>query len=94
MSLRFEWHPEKAANNLRKHKVSFEEAATVFDDPLGATVADPDHSTEEDRYVIVGRSNRRRLLIVAYAEREHNIRVISARALTNHERQQYEANSQ
>ena len=90
MGLKFEWNPSKAADNSRNHKVSFEEAATVFDDPLSAIVADPDHSAEEDRHLIIGLSNRRRLLIVSYTERGNTIRMISARALTTKERQQYE----
>jgi uncharacterized DUF497 family protein len=60
----FEWDPQKATQNLKKHGVSFHEAATVFDDPLSIAVADPDHSFDEDRYTLVGRSNRGRLLIV------------------------------
>ena len=64
----FEWDPQKAAKNLRKHGVPFSEAATVFGDPLSVTVPDPDHSEEEDRFIIVGMSNRSLLLIVAFAE--------------------------
>jgi uncharacterized DUF497 family protein len=60
--MEFEWDPQKAAKNLREHKVPFTEAATVFDDPLSVTVTDPDHSAEEDRFIIVGQSYRRRLL--------------------------------
>jgi uncharacterized DUF497 family protein len=86
----FEWDPQKAAKNLRKHKVSFTEAATVFDDPLSVTVIDPDHSVEEDRFIIVGQSYRRRLLIVAFAERGDRLRIISARELTPAERRAYE----
>jgi len=72
--MEFEWDPQKAAKNLRKHKVTFNEAATVFDDPLSVTVTDPDHSAEEDRFVIVGQSYRRRLLIVSFAERGDRIK--------------------
>jgi uncharacterized DUF497 family protein len=75
---------------LRKHKVTFNEAATVFDDPLSVTVTDPDHSAEEDRFIIVGQSYRRRLLIVSFAERGDRIRIISARELTPAERRAYE----
>ena len=71
--MEFEWDPQKAAKNLRKHRVSFAEAATVFDDPLSVTVVDPDHSAEEDRFIIVGQSYRRRLLIVSFAERGDRI---------------------
>jgi len=88
--MEFEWDPQKAAKNLSKHKVSFTEAATVFDDPLSVTVADPDHSMEEDRFIIVGQSYRRRLLIVSFAERGDRIRIISARELTRTERRAYE----
>jgi len=86
----FEWDPSKAASNLRKHKVSFAEAATVLRDPLSITVPDPDHSLDEDRYIAVGMSNRSRLLIVALAERGNRVRIISARELTKRERQAYE----
>lgn len=90
MGLKFEWHPGKAKQNQRKHNVSFTEASTVFADPLSATVFDPDHSDDEDRYIIVGFSNRKRLLIVSYTERANRIRIISARELTPIERQEYE----
>lgn len=86
----FEWDPQKAEQNLRKHKVSFAEAATVFGDSLGVTVSNPDHSRGEDRYITVGRSVRRRLLIVAHTERDDRIRIISARELTRNEREAYE----
>jgi uncharacterized DUF497 family protein len=88
--MEFEWDPQKAAKNLSKHKVSFTEAATVLDDPLSLTVADPDHSTEEDRFIIVGQSYRRRLLIVSFEERGDRIRIINARELTRTERRAYE----
>jgi len=88
--MEFEWDPHKAAKNLREHKVSFTEGATVFDDPLSVTVADPDHSMEEDRFIIVGQSYRRRLLIASFAERGDRIRIISARELTRAERRAYE----
>ncbi len=88
--MEFEWHPSKAAENLRKHRVSFHEAATVFGDFLGTTAADPDHSVDEHRYITVGLSNRGRLLMVAHAERGDRIRIISARTLTQSERSAYE----
>lgn len=88
--MEFEWDPNKAALNLERHDVSFPEAATVFDDPLSVAVPDPDHSFEEQRYIVVGSSHRGRLLIVAYTEREDNIRIISARELTRKEREAYE----
>ncbi len=86
----FEWDPKKATKNFRKHKVSFVEAATVFSDPFSATSVDPDHSEAENRLVIIGQSNRRRLLIVAFTERGDRVRVISARELTHLERKVYE----
>jgi uncharacterized protein len=86
----FEWDPKKAAKNLKKHKVSFVEAATIFNDPLSITVPDPDHSLHEARYIVIGLSKMRRLLIVAHTERENRIRIISARELTRAERLAYE----
>ena len=86
----FEWDPPQAANNLRKHGVSFHEAATVFGDPLSITVPDPDHSLDEARYLIVGTSERGRFLIVAHTERSDHVRIISARQLTPNERRAYE----
>lgn len=90
MSLTFEWDPRKAARNLRDHRVSFAEAATVFADFLSATVDDPDHSEKEERFLIFGRSNQGRLLVVTFTERGEHIRLISARELTPKERKQYE----
>lgn len=89
--MEFEWDPNKAAINLRKHGVSFDEAATVLADPLSITVPDPDHSRDEDRYITVGMSFDHRLLIVAHAERNMRIRLISARELTAAERIAYES---
>jgi len=86
----FEWDIRKAAANLRKHGVSFEEAATAFGDYLSTTASDPDHSTEEERYITVGLSNLGRLLIVAHSERGGRIRIISARTLTGREKRDYE----
>lgn len=68
--MEFEWDPNKAANNLRIHGVSFKEAASVFSDPLSATAFDPDHSIDEERYIIIGISHRSRVLMVAHTERE------------------------
>ena len=90
MSLIFEWDKRKAAANLKKHGVSFEEAATVFGDPLSITIEDPDHSEDETRFVIIGQSYQGRTIIVAHAERGDNIRIISARLATRRERQAYE----
>ncbi len=90
MSIRFEWDPNKALENLQKHGVAFEEAATVFGDYLSMTVPDPDHSTQEDRLITVGSSSHNRLLMIAHTERRDSIRIISARELTPRERRQYE----
>ena len=90
MGLEFEWDPHKEANNRARHGVSFQEAATVFADPLSITVADPDHTVGEDRYIVIGRSDRGRLLMVAHTERGDRIRIISARGLTPRERADYE----
>jgi len=86
----FEWDPRKAALNLRKHGVSFLEAGTVFDDEMAITVPDPDHSKDEDRYITIGWSNCRRLLMVSHTDRGYKIRIISARELTRNERKGYE----
>jgi uncharacterized DUF497 family protein len=68
MDLRFTWHPKKAAANLRKHRVGFPEAATAFADAQSITIPDPDHSTEEERFILIGQSDRRRLVVVAHTE--------------------------
>jgi uncharacterized DUF497 family protein len=86
----FEWDPKKAALNLQRHGVSFQEAATVFGDPLSITAPDPDHSFGESRYIIVGQSHRGRRLIVSHTERGDRIRIISARELTRKETKAYE----
>ena len=88
--MEFEWDPKKAAKNSRRHRVSFNEAATVFGDSLGTTVPDPDHSLVEDRYITIGMSDRGRLVMVAHTERGERIRIISARELTRAERKAYE----
>jgi len=89
--MQFEWDPKKATRNLTKHGVSLGEAATVFYDPLSATFDDPDHSESEHRYITIGFSSQGRLLVVAYTERGGNIRIISARCATVHERKNHEA---
>jgi uncharacterized DUF497 family protein len=88
--MNFEWDPNKAESNLRKHGISFQEAATVFGDDLGITVYDPDHSRDEDRFITIGWSDQRRLLMVSHTDREDSIRIISARELTPRERKDYE----
>ncbi|MFO0964956.1 MAG: BrnT family toxin [Gemmataceae bacterium] len=92
MSLEFEWDEAKAASNRKKHKVEFEEAATVFSDPLAAIFDDEDHSEEERREIIIGHSARNRLLLVSFTERGDVIRIISARQATRRERRDYEEN--
>jgi uncharacterized protein len=90
MSLQFTWDPRKASSNLRKHGVGFPEAATAFADPLSLTIPAPDHSVGEERFVLIGQSERRRLVVVAHVERGDLIRIISARPATRHERKTYE----
>ncbi len=90
MGLEFEWDRDKAKTNRKKHGVSFEEASTVFADPLALTIHDPMHSDEEDRYVTIGESNRRRLLVVVFTDRDDRIRIISATTTTRQERKDYE----
>jgi uncharacterized DUF497 family protein len=89
MDERFQWNSQKATVNLAKHDVSFEEAASIFDDPVFITVLDEEHSTDEDRYITIGMSSQRRLLLVAHAERNGIVRIISARRATKHEREFY-----
>ena len=88
--MEFEWDPQKAAANLAKHTVSFEDAATVFGDPLGRIMADPRHSTEEERLVLPGFSQSKRLLTVMYVDRGEAIRIISARRAARREQRTYE----
>lgn len=88
--MQFEWDPRKAAANLKRHGVSFEEAATAFRDPLSATARDPDHSVGEDRFITFGVSNRGRVLAVSHTERGDILRIISARQATKGERKIYE----
>ena len=88
--LTFEWNAAKAASNLAKHGVGFEEAATVFGAPLSVTIFDPAHSQAEDRFIILGRSHLDKLLVVVHTERGDNIRIISARHASRRERKQYE----
>jgi uncharacterized protein len=86
----FEWDSSKAGRNRQKHRVSFEEAATVFGDPLSLTYADPDHSAIEQRFITIGLSNRNRVLIIAHTDVGDRIRIISARKTTQPERRHYE----
>jgi len=86
----FEWDAEKAASNLRKHGVSFDEAVTAFSDRLSILLADPDHSVGEERYLVMGLSTRGRLLVVAFVERPPRTTIISARLANRRERHDYE----
>jgi uncharacterized DUF497 family protein len=86
----FVWDQEKERRNVRKHKVAFDEASTVFNDPFFAIAADEDHSFDENRFIILGKSNKERLLVVAFAERGKDTRIISARDATQSERKNYE----
>lgn len=88
--MQFEWDSEKARRNLLKHRISFDEAVTVFYDPLAATVDDPDHSIGERRWLTIGHSARGRLLLVAHTDRETTLRIISARRATAGERKRHE----
>ena len=86
----YEWDPKKARRNLRDHGVAFEEAATVFRDPLAVTYSDPDHSHDEDREITIGYSTGGRLLFVSHSQRGERTRIISARKATRRERDQHE----
>jgi uncharacterized DUF497 family protein len=87
--MRFEWDAEKARGNLTKHRVSFEEAATAFSDPLSLTTFDPDHSDDEDRFLLLGATHTWRLVVVSHVHRDQNIRIISARIASRRERRTY-----
>ena len=89
--MRFEWDARKAASNLKKHRVSFDEAVTVFRDPLAVIVDDEDHSDEERREIIIGRSLVNRLVLICFTQREDGrVRIFSARPLTRNEQKDYE----
>ncbi len=90
MSYIFEWDPVKAAQNLKNHGVSFEEGSTVFGDLLALNMPDPDHSSFEDRFLLLGLSHHQHLLVVSYTERGPRTRIISVRKATRHERSEYE----
>jgi len=93
MGLKFEWDKRKAKTNLQKHGVNFEEASTVFGDPLANIFDDEEHSQDEDREIIIGHSTVQRLLIVFFTERAKDlIRIFSARKATKKERKDYEEN--
>jgi uncharacterized protein len=88
--MEFEWDKQKAESNLSKHDISFEEAQTVFDDPLYVDFYDPDHSEDEHRYIIIGESSKSCILLISYTERGDKIRIISARPLTKQELKAYQ----
>ena len=90
MALRFEWDKNKAKRNATKHKVSFEEASTVFGDPLSITIEDQVHSSIEERFITIGSSFGGRLLVVVHCDKRDTIRIISARAATRNEKKTYE----
>ncbi len=91
--LLFEWDPKKAKINLETHDISFDEASTAFGDVLSLVIYDPLHSTDEDRFVLIGNSHRNRLLVIVHTERGNKIRIISARKATHKEKEQYEENA-
>ncbi|MCX5806407.1 MAG: BrnT family toxin [Proteobacteria bacterium] len=88
--MQFEWDPEKAGRNYKKHGIAFDEAVTVFYDPLSATFNDPDHSVNEQRFITIGFSSQNKLLVVAYSERKKSTRIISSRLATAQERKKHE----
>ena len=88
--MKFTWDPEKAASNLDKHGLSFQEASTAFADPLARSMPDPLHSGEEDRFVLMGLTTTGRLAVIVYTERDETIRMISARMATPVERRRHE----
>lgn len=85
----FEWDPNKARRNIEKHGVSFEEAATAFADPLSFTRFDPDHSEDEDRFLLLGATQAGRLVVVSHTDRDESVRIISARLASRRERRTY-----
>jgi uncharacterized protein len=94
MGLMFEWDPNKARLNVKRHGISFDEASTAFRDPLSHTISDPLHSENEKRFVLIGRSVKGRLLVIVHTEKGDRIRIISARLATSKERFRYEENEE
>jgi uncharacterized DUF497 family protein len=90
MSVTFRWDPAKARVNLKKHGVSFDEAMSAFTDPLSRTISDPDHSYDEERFILLGSSQQNRLLVVIHVDMDDTIRIISAREADRYERRNYE----
>lgn len=93
MKLNFEWDEDKAKANIKKHRVGFDEAATVFVDPFSITIHDPDHSVKEQRYIDIGCSDKGNVLVVVYIERGSSLRIISCRKAVSSERKLYEEQS-
>jgi uncharacterized DUF497 family protein len=89
--MQFEWDSKKAVRNVTRHRVSFDEASTVFGDPLAITIPDPDHSIDEDRFLTTGLSSEQRLLVVSHVYRGSRIRIVMARDANSKERKQYES---
>jgi uncharacterized DUF497 family protein len=92
MGLRFEWDANKALSNLRKHKISFEEACTVFGDPNAITITDSEHGQGEPREITIGASNKMTIAVVCHTDRSGKVRIISARKATKKEQKQYSEN--
>ena len=90
MGLKFEWDKRKAVLNIKKHGVSFEDAATAFGDPLSVTIHDPKHSDHEDRFLLLGETQDKKLVVVAHTDRKDTIRLINARPATRQERKDHE----
>ena len=88
--MKFEWDPKKATANVKKHGITFQEAATIFGDPLAITFNDPDHSINENRYITFGLSFQKRLIVVSHTERGDRMRIINARLMDRKERRIYE----
>ena len=86
----FEWDPQKAKTNISKHGISFEEAQSAFFDAESLTIPDPDHSTDEDRFILIGKSIRQKELVIVHTFRDDKIRIISARKANRRERQMYD----
>jgi len=87
--VKFEWDPQKATDNLKKHAVSFDEASTVFGDPLAATIPDPEHSAEEVRFITMGQTAKHQLVVVVHVDRGEDVRIITARRATAGEKKKY-----
>ena len=90
MALQFEWDSKKSLENKRKHGITFEEASTIFGDPLSITIHDLVHSIDEDRFITIGTSVNNNFIVVVHTDRDDIIRIISARKATRNERRQYE----